>query len=230
MFFLLSLYIQCIVRSGCRTPPQSIYLHMDTVGINTSNKTHENDTKSCPVNPSCICHHSIIFLFHIFFLTAHIVSPSPPSSMKKVCNYNEPKLPFNLIHISQMQTYCFWRGRETSWVITSLWCAHLAGSSLHCGTDRPGRFLHVLCKSRHLRVHWDEVSPQMEQRISSFPPRNVSSSPTSNCGNFIYIFFNTQPVMSLYFCATDSQENPMARFQAQCNFQNMNWGIGSRQL
>lgn len=27
--------------------------------------------------------------------------------------------------------------------------------------------------------------------------------------------------MSLYFCATDSQEEPMARFQTQCNFQNI---------
>lgn len=36
--------------------------------------------------------------------------------------------------------------------------------------------------------------------------------------------------MSLYFCATDSQEVPMARFQTQRDFQNVNWGIGSRLL
>lgn len=127
---------------------------------------------------------AVLASFHYYFLkfyflhrTVHIVSLSPLQAWRKfVITMNQSSL-LNLIHISQMQTYCFWRGRETSWVITSLWCAHLAGSSLHCGTDRPGRFLHVLCKSRHLRVHGDEVSPQMEQRISSFPPRNVHLLP-----------------------------------------------------
>lgn len=74
-------------------------------------------------------------------------------------------------------------------------------------------------------VHGDKSANGTANKQLS-PPRNVFP----NCSRFIYIFFNTQSVMSLYFCATDSQEEPMARFQTQCNFQNMNWGIGSRLL
>lgn len=44
---LLSLYIQCTVRSDSlqkkKEKEKSIYLHMDTLGMNTTNKTQERN-------------------------------------------------------------------------------------------------------------------------------------------------------------------------------------------
>lgn len=58
--FLLSLYIQCIVRSDCLTPHKSIYIHMDTVGINTTNKTGKCHIV-IPSESQTSFHHFLIF-------------------------------------------------------------------------------------------------------------------------------------------------------------------------